>query len=64
MKVAILSDIHANIFALKVLTEIKELKINKIFIAGDLQVTILARNSKYIEQFDIFAIKGNQRPTI
>ena len=62
MKVAILSDIHANIFALKkVLTEIKELKINKIFIAGDfIGYYFWPRETlNILEQFDIFAIKGN-----
>ena len=37
MKIAVISDIHGNIFALKeVLKEIKKLRINKIFFLGDI----------------------------
>ncbi len=62
MKIAVLSDIHGNHIALqKVLTEINQTDIKKIFIAGDfIGYYFWPREVlSMIQGLDVFAIKGN-----
>jgi len=62
MKLAIISDIHANKYALKnVLREIENLNISKIIILGDIfgYYPWAAEVYKMISELDAIAIKGN-----
>lgn len=62
MKIAILSDIHGNILALKeVLKEIEKLNITRIYILGDIVGYYYHADQvfEYLNQFDVVFLKGN-----
>lgn len=63
MKIAVISDIHGNVFALKaVLDDLKKCDVDKIVNLGDIFYGPIAPKATYdlLQQYEIVTIQGNQ----